>query len=180
MWLETLDCACDRPTLNGLGFVEYIAAGTALLTAANKGGGGGAPTAPSIAPGTAIDVSTQVSPQISPSFVQQDNPTNSPVTTGATQYAPMSVNPLPYTPATGIIPGFDAGGPGGMSPIGAGYLYPNVSQTQGGFLSRITPTQWAMLAGGVVLAAVAFKKRERVKHYARAGYERARRAVKAF
>lgn len=89
------DCGCANSGLNGLGFVEYITAATALYGAATKKGGGG--SSDGGAPGNIVstNVNTQVSPQISPVFVQQDSPTNSPVTAGIGMGVPQTGN-MPY------------------------------------------------------------------------------------
>jgi hypothetical protein len=93
--------------LSGLAFVEYLAAGAKLLGAA-KGGGGGA-GAPGVMVSTATNVNTQVSPQISPVFVQQSDPSNSPVNAGIGM----------GTPVTGAMPGFD-NLPRNIQPLQAG------------------------------------------------------------
>ena len=139
-----------------------------IVSSALKPGGGSTGGA---AGGTSTQVSTQVSPQISPSFVQQFQPSGSPVNTSAVQGG---------TPITGAIPGFDAGGYATPN-YGAGYVFPGAVQSTGaGFFSSMTTTKWAIIAGGIVVAAFAYKHRNRIATHTRSAYHRARRAVKAF
>jgi hypothetical protein len=63
-------------------------AGALLPMATGGGGAGNAYAMPGVTVSPAIQ--TQVSPQISPSFVQQMQPQNSPVSTGATQNLPTT------------------------------------------------------------------------------------------
>lgn len=86
---------------------EYYSGGSsgALLSAGGQGGGGSDGSGGSSSSNTNTNVvttTTTISPQISPNFIQQQQPTNSAVNATTTQS-----NPLPFTPATGAIPGFD-------------------------------------------------------------------------
>ena len=155
------------PGLGGLGFWEALI--PLAIAEINKPSGGNGPAGSAgMAPAGGMvqaQISSNVSPQISPSFVQQWQPSGSPVNTSAVQ----------NTPATGTIPGFDYGAPAGAG----GYLYPSQVQSGGNFMG-LTYTQWALIAGAVILAAVAYKHRAKINTHARAFGSRARRAVKAF
>lgn len=101
---------CAAVGMAGMGEIDPFSIAARLVTgAAAGGGGGGSPGAPA-QPSVSVQTSTNISPQISPSFVQQQSPTNSPVSTGATQnLAPPYGGSLPGTMVTGAAPGFDVG-----------------------------------------------------------------------
>ena len=166
MFIQSLNCrACSPPTLSGMAEFDPVSIGTSLLKIAAGGGGGGGGGGAS-APSVSVNTSNQVSPQISPQFVQQSSPSNSPVSFSANQNA----NPLPGLPATGFIPGFDAGAGTGT---GAGYVYP-----QSTVQSSPNYQRYALIAAGLIGAALLYKYRTQIAGHARRGYARARGAFR--
>lgn len=151
-------CGCHSKQMNGLGdiWTSALGFGSALL---NSGGGGGG----SAAPGTAtspVTVSPKitVNPQISPIFQQQFQPSNSPISAGASQNTPVTDSNNP------------AGFPGTNYPANA---VPNVNAA----IPQVpnAPIDWNtyLLIAGVALAGVfvlkATKKkptpyRRRIRH----------------
>lgn len=139
MYMRGMGCAC-KSAMNGLSMNDAAvggAAGTAIgayyggpagaaaggsigSSMFGGGGGGGGGSGQGVSIGIPVTVSTQVSPQISPqispTFVQQDHPTDSAVTTTTSQTpisAPSQTVPastasaLPPIPVTGAMPGID-------------------------------------------------------------------------
>lgn len=129
MYLHGLCFACtEKTSLHGLAQgIDWLSMGASLLTA-TKGGGGS--SMPSNVVETSTNVNTQVNPQISPVFVQQEHPSNSPVSATVGQGLP------------GNVPGVDYSQ---LSPL-------NESQVK-----NLTP--YALAAAGILGLAVILKKR---------------------
>lgn len=147
--------------LNGLGFIETLAPFIPLATKLIGGdsGGSGSKQAP------AVTMSTQVSPQISPIFQQQFQPSNSPISAGASQYMPTSQN--------AGVPGSNAGtSPFPDAPSAGGY--PLVPTSNGSALTSTGPlpgtifgmrTGYVIVGAAVIAAVILIARNKRKNRY---------------
>ncbi len=160
MQLNPQPCCRKNGGLMGLGFWEAAAAAVAsnLLTQ-NSGGGSTPSAAPATSGGSSVNPSIAVSPQISPSFVQQWQPSNSAVTTGAAQIGSGGASSSPAPTGQGAGYGYGSSYPQNPLPMSVDAAIPTVqtSQQWGSMLTAALP--W-LIGGAVVIVGIrAFSRR---------------------
>ncbi len=139
-----------------LSSMRFLPWGEIVSGALTLARGGGAPGAPSIDSGGGVSVTTSVqtavSPQISPVFIQQEKPSDSPVTAATVQMSPSpqsagmptaAGSSAPGTPVTGAIPGMDSA---------AGYLPTGLPF----FPAKLSSLNPAVALAGVGIVGLAF------------------------
>jgi hypothetical protein len=144
--------------------------GSGAIVPALMPDGGGASAPGGMLPNVTVSpaIQTQVSPQISPSFVQQQQPTGSPVSTGATQNMPTTQS------ATGQPSPYGSAYPGSPSPFPASPFLPSptlptVSTSAPSFLEKYkTP----LMIGGILVAVALFTQTKHGKTAVRTGREK--------
>jgi len=143
--------------MHGLGFIETLAPFIPLATkliGGDSGGGGSAKQSP------AVTMSTQVSPQISPIFQQQFQPSNSPISAGASQFMP--------TTQGAAVPGYSGASPFPEAPSAGGLpLAPSALTSTGPLPGTIfgMRTGYVIVGAAVIAAVILIARNKRKNRY---------------